>query len=257
MWRVLPSSGYSPRESRISANCGVSQSTVSRIWRRNGLKPHRTKTFKLSNDKDFERKFWDVVGLYMDPPEQSVVLCCDEMTQCRALERTQPGLPFGTGHIRTRTHGYCRHGTIRLFAALGYLEGKLIYRTEQKHTHLEWLRFLKRIQREVPKELAVRIIADNYSTRKNARVRAWLGRHKRFHMHFTPHVEFVAELGGAVLRRLDAGLCEDGQLHERDGTDGRDHVLPDGARRESAAVQVEGERQGDSQENPPGPAGPC
>lgn len=170
----------------MARQAGVSASSVGRIWRRNGLKPHRSKTFKLSHDKDFERKFWDVIGLYVDPPEKSVVLCCDEKTQCQALERTQPGLPLGNGQIRTRTHDYYRHGTICLFAALSYLEGKLIYRTEQKHTHLEWLRFLKQIEREVPKELAVHIIADNYSTHKHAQVQAWLERHKRFEMHFTP-----------------------------------------------------------------------
>ena len=156
----------------MARQAGVSASSVGRIWRRNGLKPHRTKTFKLSNDKHFERKFWDVIGLYVDPPEKSVVLCCDEKTQCQALERTQPGLPLGNGQIRTRTHDYYRHGTICLFAALSYLEGKLIYRTEQKHTHLEWLRFLKQIEREVPPELAVHIIADNYSTHKHAQVQA-------------------------------------------------------------------------------------
>ena len=190
--RVITEAGQKPTgRSRwstrsMAGEAGISQSTVSRIWRRSGLKPHRTKTFKLSNDKDFERKFWDVIGLYLDPPEKSVVLCCDEKTQCQALERTQPGLPLGRGHISTRTHDYYRHGTICLFAALSYLEGKLIYRTEQKHTHIEWLRFLKQIQREVPKGLTVHIIADNYSTHKHAKVKAWLKRHKRFHMHFTP-----------------------------------------------------------------------
>ena len=170
----------------MAREAGVSASTVGRIWRRNGLKPHRTKTIKLLNDGDSVRKFWDVIGLYVDPPEKSVVLCCDEKAPCQALERTQPGLPLGTGHIRTRTHDDYRHGTICLFAALSYLEGKLIYRTEQQHTHLEWLRFLKQVHREVPQELAVHIIADNYSTHKHAKVNAWLQRHPQFHMHFTP-----------------------------------------------------------------------
>ena len=170
----------------MAREAGVSQSSVSRIWRRNDLKPHRTKSFKLSKDKDFERKFWDVIGLYLDPPEKSVVLCCDEKTQCQALEHTQPGLPPGIGHVPTRTHDYYRHGTIRLFAAMSYLEGKLIYRTEKKHTHLEWLRFLKQIDREVPEDLDIHMIADNYSTHERGKVKAWLGKHKRFHMHFTP-----------------------------------------------------------------------
>ena len=127
-----------------------------------------------------------MIGLYLDPPEKAVVLCCDEKTQCQALERTQPGLPLGAGHIRTRTHDDYLHGTVCLFAALSYLEGKLIYRTERKHTHVEWLRFLQQIHREIPKELIVHIIADNYSTHKHAKVKAWLQRHKRVRMHFTP-----------------------------------------------------------------------
>ena len=118
---------------------------------------------------------------------------------------TQPGLPLGTGHIRTRTHDYYRHGTICLFAALSYLEGKLIYRTEQQHTHLEWLRFLKQIDREVPKELAVHIIADNYSMHKHAKVKAWMGRHRRFHMHFTPTSSSWMNL----VERFFADLTED------------------------------------------------
>lgn len=128
----------------------ISAHGVARIWQRQGLEPHRVRIFKVSRDKKFEEKFWDVVGLYLDPPERLLVLCCDEKTQCQALERTQPGLPLGRGHIRTRTHDYIRHGTVTLFAALSYLEGKLIYRTEQQHTHVEWLRFLKQIDRETP-----------------------------------------------------------------------------------------------------------
>ncbi len=189
----------------MARHAGVSQSTVSRIWRRNGLKPHRTRTFKLSKDKHFERKFWDVIGLYMDPPEKAVVLGCDEKTRCQALERTQPELPPGTGHIRTQTHDCYRHGTICLFAAMSYLEGKLIYRREQKHSHVEWLRFLKQIHREVPKDLDVHLIADNCSTHKHAKVKAWLKRHKRFHMHFTP----VSSSWMNLVERFFADLTED------------------------------------------------
>ena len=165
---------------------GVSSDTVSRIWRQQGLKPHRTRTFKVSRDPQFERKFWDVIGVYLDPPERSLVLCCDEKTQCQALERTQPCLPLGVGHIRTRTHDYIRHGTITLFAALNYLDGKLIHRTEEKHTHVEWLRFLKQIEREVPDAVDVHLIADNYCTHKHAKVTAWLAKRSHFHMHFVP-----------------------------------------------------------------------
>ena len=170
----------------LAAHLGLSHGSVARIWRSQNLKPHLKRTFKLSNDPKFEAKFWDVIGLYLDPPEKSLVLCCDEKTQCQALERTQPSLPLGHGHIRTETHDYVRHGTITLFAALNYLDGKLIYRTEQKHTHVEWLRFLKQLDRETPKELDVHLIADNYATHKQTKVKAWLARRPRFHMHFTP-----------------------------------------------------------------------
>ena len=127
-----------------------------------------------------------MIGLHLDPPGKSVVLCCDEKTRCQALERTQPALPLGVGHVRTETDDYIRHGTIWLFAAMSYLDGKVTHRTEHKHTHVEWLRFLKQLQREVPPGLQVHMIADNYATHKHAKVKAWLHKHKRFHMHFTP-----------------------------------------------------------------------
>ena len=126
----------------MAREVGISPDSVQRIWRANDIRPHLVRTFKVSNDKYFEQKFWDVIGLYLDPPERALVLCCDEKSQCQALERTQPGLPLGVGEICTKTHDYKRHGTITLFAALNYLDGKLIARTEQRHTHVEWLRFL-------------------------------------------------------------------------------------------------------------------
>lgn len=170
----------------MAEEVGISPDSVHRIWKANDIKPHLMQTFKISNDKRFEEKFWDVIGLYLDPPERSLVLCCDEKSQCQALERTQPGLPLGVGEIRTRTHDYTRHGTITLFAALNYLDGKLITRTEARHTHVEWLRFLKQIDRETPKELDVHLIVDNYATHKHEKVKQWLARRPRFHMHFTP-----------------------------------------------------------------------
>ena len=193
---------------RMAAEVGISHHSVHEIWRRNDLKPHLVRTFKISNDPKFEEKFWDVIGLYLNPPDRSLVLCCDEKSQCQALERTQPGLPLGIGHIRTRTHDYKRHGTITLFAALNYLEGKLITRTESSHTHVEWLRFLKQIDKETPKALAIHVIADNYATHKHANVKAWLKKHPRFSMHFTPTgsswmnlVErFFADLTGDCIR---------------------------------------------------------
>jgi hypothetical protein len=192
----------------MARHVGISSSTVQRIWSKNDLKPHVVRTFKLSNDPKFEEKFWDVIGLYLNPPDKALVLCCDEKSQCQALERSQPGLPLAPGHPRTQTHDYRRHGTITLFAALNYLEGTLISRTEQHHTHVEWLRFLKQIDRETPRNLTVHLIADNYATHKHAAVRAWLARRPRFVVHFTPTgsswlnlVErFFADLTGDVIR---------------------------------------------------------
>ena len=179
--------GIKRRSTRTTAaEVGISASSVSSIWRAHGLKPHLKRNFKLSNDPEFEEKFRDVVGLYLDPPEKAVVYCSDEQSQIQALQRTQPGLPLGMGHIRTQTHDYYRHGTITLFAAMNYLDGKLIQRLESRHTHVEWLRFLKQIDRETPDELAIHIIADNYATHKHAKVRAWLAKHPRITMHFTP-----------------------------------------------------------------------
>lgn len=165
---------------------GISTASVQRLWAANDIKPHLTRTFKLSNDAHFEEKFWDVIGLYLNPPEKALVLCCDEKSQCQALERTQPGLPLGIGHINTATHDYIRHGTLTLFAALNYLEGKLITTITELHRHQEWLAFLKKIHRETPKELTIHLIADNYATHKHPAVKTWLAKHPRFHMHFTP-----------------------------------------------------------------------
>lgn len=170
----------------MAAAAGMSHQSVHAIWKKNDLKPHLVRTFKISKDPKFEEKFWDIIGLYLDPPDKALILCCDEKSQCQALERTQPGLPLGIGDIRTRTHDYKRHGTITLFAALNYLEGKLITRTETKHTHIEWLRFLRQIDREIPKGLDLHVIADNYATHKHKKVKAWLKKHPRFQMHFTP-----------------------------------------------------------------------
>lgn len=165
---------------------GISHDSVHRIWRQNDLKPHLTRTFKLSRDPEFERKFWDVMGLYLNPPERALVLCCDEKSQCQALQRTRPALPLGSGHIRTQTHDHIRHGTITLFAALHYLDGKILSRTEARRRPVEWLRFLKQIERETPKDLDLHLIIDNYARHKHAVVKQWLDKHPRFHVHFTP-----------------------------------------------------------------------
>ena len=171
---------------QMARHVGVSKDAVQRLWAANDLKPHLTRTFKLSNDPKFEQKFWDVIGLYLDPPARAVVLCCDEKSQCQALERTQPGLPLGQGQICTRTHDYYRHGTVTLFAALNYLNGKILAERAPRHRHQEWLKFLKAIDTEVAAEFEVHLILDNYATHKHPKVLAWVTRHPRFHLHFTP-----------------------------------------------------------------------
>ena len=158
----------------MAQSAGVSKATVQRLWSANDIKPHVVRTFKLSNDKHFETKFWDVIGLYLNPPDRALVLCCDEKSQCQALERTQPSLPLKGGHPCTRTHDYKRHGTITLFAALSYLDGKIFSATAPRHTHRQWLGFLKQLDAETPGELTLHLIADNYSTHKHPKVKSWI-----------------------------------------------------------------------------------
>jgi len=191
---------------------GISPDSVRRIWQAHDIKPHLTRTFKISTDPLFEEKFWDVIGLYLNPPEKALLLCCDEKSQCQALERTQPGLPLGIGHIRTRTHDYERHGTITLFAALSYLEGKILSRTEPRHTHVEWLRFLKQIDRETPQELTIHLILDNYCTHKNAVVKQWLAKHPRFIQHFTPTGSSWMNLVERFFRDLTEDVVREGSF---------------------------------------------
>jgi transposase len=170
----------------MAKHVGVSKATVQRVWSSNDIKPHRTRIFKLSCDEQFEAKFWDVIGVYLDPPDNAVVLCSDEKSQCQALQRSQPGLPLAQGHIRTVTHDYYRHGTVTLFAALDYLSGKVISQVAPRHRHNEWLKFLQKVDREISADLSIHLIVDNYSTHKHQKVRRWLQRHPRFHLHFTP-----------------------------------------------------------------------
>lgn len=170
----------------LAVHLSISASTVARIWRAHGLKPHRVESFKLSNDPRFVEKLEDIVGLYLDPPEHALVLCCDEKTQIQALDRTQPGLPLKRGRGQTMTHDYKRNGVTTLFAALNAATGKVLSMTDQLHRHQEWLRFLKTIDRKTPKHKELHLIVDNYATHKHPEVRAWLDKHPRFHMHFTP-----------------------------------------------------------------------
>ncbi len=165
---------------------GCKQSMVSRVWRDNGLKPHLVKTFKVSNDPRFSEKLVDVVGLYLNPPEHALVLSVDEKSQIQALDRTQKSLPMFPGRLGTMTHDYKRHGTTTLFAALSITDGTLISQCQSRHRHQEWIKFLKTIDRETVPEFDLHLIVDNYATHKHPKVQAWLKRHPRFHMHFTP-----------------------------------------------------------------------
>ena len=165
---------------------GVSDSMVRRVWQANQLKPHLSRTFKLSNDPRFIEKVVDVVGLYLNPPEHALVLCCDEKSQIQALDRTQPGLPIKKGRCGTMTHDYKRNGTTTLFAALELAEGRLIGTCMRRHRHQEWLKFLRLIDEQTPADLDLHLIADNYFTHKTPQVQRWLKRHPRFHIHFIP-----------------------------------------------------------------------
>jgi transposase len=165
---------------------GVSKSTINTIWQAHNLKPHRVETFKLSRDKKFLEKMTDVVGLYLNPPQQAIVLCVDEKSQIQALDRTQPGLPIKKGRCGTMTHDYKRNGTTTLFAALEMLQGKVIGQCYQRHRHQEFLRFLRTLDQEFPGAVPLHLILDNYGTHKHAHVRAWLKRHPRFVLHFVP-----------------------------------------------------------------------
>jgi transposase len=170
----------------LAKELGVSHSTVARVWDAHGLQPHRVKTFKLSRDKQFVEKLTDVVGLYLNPPDKAMVLCVDEKSQVQALDRTQPGLPMKKGRCGTMTHDYKRNGTTCLFAALNVLDGTVIGTCYPRHRHEEFLKFLRKIDREVPRTLDLHLILDNYGTHKHPNVKRWLKKHPRFHLHFTP-----------------------------------------------------------------------
>ncbi len=196
---------------------GVGKSTISNIWRSHNLKPHRVKRFKLSRDARFVEKLTDVVGLYLNPPDQAIVLCVDEKTQIQALDRTQPGLPLKKGRLGTMTHDYKRNGTTCLFAALELLQGKVIGQCYARHRNQEFLKFLRRLNAEFPGEVPLHLVMDNYGTHNHPNVQAWLKRHRRFKFHFTPTsgswlnlVErWFAELTTKAVRRGSFSSVED------------------------------------------------
>ena len=218
-----PPPGHTHWSTRKMAKAkGVCNQTVHKLWSANGIKPHIKRTFKLSNDKNFEAKFWDVIGVYLNPPDRALVLCCDEKSQCQALERTQPGLPLGMGHVRTGTHDYVRHGTVTLFAALSYLDGKIFRQTAANHTHKQWLAFLRKLDKETPAELTLHLVLDNYATHKHPAVKVWMARrnarmHKahqreRVVLHFTPTSSSWMNLVERFFRDLTVDCIRDGSF---------------------------------------------
>ncbi len=195
---------------------GVSPATVQRIWDAHGLQPHRTRTFKLSRDKRFVEKLTDVVGLYLHPPDKAIVLCVDEKSQIQALDRTQPGLPLKKGRCGTMTHDYKRHGTTTLFAALHVLEGTVIGQCLPHHTNHEFLRFLRRLDREFPRDLTLHLILDNYGTHTHPNVTAWLATHPRFVLHFTPTSASWLNLVERWFREITTKRIRRGVFHSVD-----------------------------------------
>lgn len=191
----------------------ISESSVRRIWHAHGLKPHRVVTFKVSKDKSFAEKLEDIVGLYLNPPEHALVLCCDEKSQIQALDRTQPGLPLKRGRCQTMTHDYKRNGVTTLFAAMNTLDGSIIGQCMKKHRHQEWLCFLRQIDRSTPKTKELHLIADNYATHKHPAVKAWLAKHPRFHMHFTPTSASWLNMVERFFRDLSENQLRRGVFH--------------------------------------------
>jgi len=184
--RTVPSNATHWSTRTLAKALGTNRSMVNRVWQANGLKPHLTRTFKLSNDRHFVEKLVDVVGLYLNPPEHALVLCADEKSQIQAMDRTQKSLPMYPGRCGTMTHDYKRNGTTTLFAAIELAEGRLIGSCMPRHRHQEWICFLNQIDRETPADLELHLVVDNYSTHKHPKVKKWLSRHPRFHVHFIP-----------------------------------------------------------------------
>lgn len=199
--------------SAMAAATGISDSTVGRIWKNHGLKPHLSRTFKLSNDKRFAEKLTDIVGLYLNPPEHALVFSCDEKSQIQALDRTQPGLPLKKGRGATMTHDYKRNGTTSLFAALNIATGKVIGRCMKKHRHQEWIRFLHLIKDSVPSGREVHVICDNYATHKHANVQTWQKRNPNFHFHFTPTSASWLNMVERFFRDLTVNRIRRGVFH--------------------------------------------
>ena len=194
----------------LAEELGITQSMVHRVWKANGLRPHLVRTFKVSNDPRFEEKLRDVVGLYLSPPENALVLSVDEKTSIQALDRTQRSLPLVKGRCGTMTHDYKRNGTTTLFAALELAHGEVIAACMPRHRHQEWIKFLKMIDEQTPSELDIHLIADNYATHKHEKVKRWMKRHPRFHVHFIPTSSSWLNLVEQFFRQLDQNRLKRG-----------------------------------------------
>jgi transposase len=211
--RTLPPKATQWSQRSLAKALDLSDSTIGRVWRAHGLKPHLVRTFKVSNDPRFVEKLEDVVGLYLDAPEHALVLCCDEKSQVQALDRTQPGLPLKKGRAGTMTHDYVRHGTTTLFAALNVADGTLISQCHQRHRHQEWLKFLQLIDAQTPADRELHLILDNYATHKHPKVKQWLAKHPRFHLHFTPTSASWANMVERFFRDLTVNRLRRGVFH--------------------------------------------
>lgn len=198
-----PANGTHWSTRTLAKELGLSRSMVQRVWRSNGLKPHLVKTFKISNDPHFEEKLRDVVGLYLNPPENALVFSADEKTSIQALDRTQRSLPLVKGRCGTMTHDYKRNGTTTLFAAMELGQGEVIATCMKRHRHQEWIKFLKMIDEQTPAELDLHLIVDNYATHKHQKVKQWLKRNPRFHMHFVPTSSSWLNIIEGFFRNLD------------------------------------------------------
>ncbi len=225
---------------------GVSKNTVNRLWQLHNIKPHLSRTFKLSRDAKFLEKLTDVVGLYMNPPDKALVLCVDEKSQIQALDRTQPGLPLKKGRCGTMTHDYKRNGTTTLFAALQVLNGKVIGECHGRHRHQEWRKFLRRLDAEFPPELKLHLVMDNYGTHKEPHVQAWLKKHPRFVCHFVPTSSSWLNLVERWFRELTEKAIRRGRRHcRRDHQKDRSRAGEDGA--DQARIHpARGQREGAS-----------
>ena len=237
----------------MAAEMGISPSSVGRIWAEAGLKPHLVRRFKISNDPQFEEKVTDVVGLYMNPPDRALVLCVDEKSQIQALDRTQPGLPLKKGRAATMTHDYKRHGTTTLFAALDVKSGLVIGECQPRHRAKEFIRFLRRIDRCVQKHLDVHLVLDNYGTHKTPEVKAWLAKHPRFKLHFTPTSASWLNLVERFFAEITTKRIRRGTFSERRRARGGDPRLPRPPQRRSQALRVDQDRRRHPRQGAPSP----